>query len=212
MTAVALTRTGAVSSGTLENDAPMAKSAAPADVERLSRMMRDGFDPIWRLLRRLGVSADAADDAAQEVFMVAARRIHEIEAGSEQSYLYGTALRVAKSHHRRQASSSARHVPLDESRLSASTSPEQALDQRQRLALLDDALGVLDFYLAHRRDRLDQVERALAELSVPISLGLAEDDTLPRQVVEVVYADVDEVLWDAAELSVRAQLFYLAHR
>ena len=144
MTAVALTRTGAVSSGTLENDAPMAKSAAPADVERLSRMMRDGFDPIWRLLRRLGVSADAADDAAQEVFMVAARRIHEIEAGSEQSYLYGTALRVAKSHHRRQASSSARHVPLDESRLSASTSPEQALDQRQRLALLDDALGDLD--------------------------------------------------------------------
>ncbi len=144
MTAVALTRTGAVSSGTLENDAPMAKSAAPAEVERLSRMMRDGFDPIWRLLRRLGVSADAADDAAQEVFMVAARRIHEIEAGSEQSYLYGTALRVAKSHHRRQASSSARHVPLDESRLSASTSPEQALDQRQRLALLDDALGDLD--------------------------------------------------------------------
>jgi hypothetical protein len=28
----------------------------------------------------------------------------------------------------------------------------------------------------------------------------------------VVYADVDEVLWDAAELSVRAQLAYLAER
>jgi hypothetical protein len=32
---------------------------------------------------------------------------------------------------------------------------------------------------------------------------------LPRQVVERVYADVDPVLWDAAELSVRAQLRYL---
>ena len=31
----------------------------------------------------------------------------------------------------------------------------------------------------------------------------------PRQVVEHVYADVDEVLWAAAELSVRAQLEYL---
>ncbi|WP_243060187.1 MBL fold metallo-hydrolase [Nocardioides sp. SR21] len=78
--------------------------------------------------------------------------------------------------------------------------------------VLDDALGVLDFYLAHRRDRLAQVERALAELSVPVSPELAEDPSLPRQVVEVVYADVDESLWGAAELSVRAQLLYLSQR
>lgn len=78
--------------------------------------------------------------------------------------------------------------------------------------VLPDALGVLDFYLAHRRDRLAQVERALAELSVPLSPGLAEDESLPRRVVEVVYADVDESLWGAAELSVRAQLAYLASR
>jgi glyoxylase-like metal-dependent hydrolase (beta-lactamase superfamily II) len=78
--------------------------------------------------------------------------------------------------------------------------------------VLDDALGVLDFYLAHRRERLAQVERALAELSVPLSSELAEDESLPRQVVEVVYADVDESLWGAAELSVRAQLAYLAAR
>lgn len=78
--------------------------------------------------------------------------------------------------------------------------------------VLDDALGVLDFYLAHRRDRLAQVERALAELSVALTPALAEDPALPRQVVEVVYADVDESLWGAAELSVRAQLLYLADR
>lgn len=78
--------------------------------------------------------------------------------------------------------------------------------------VLDDALGVLDFYLAHRRDRLAQVERALRELSVPVSPELAEDPDLPRQVVEVVYADVDESLWPAAELSVRAQLLYLSQR
>ena len=39
--------------------------------------------------------------------------------------------------------------------------------------------------------------------------GLAADE-LPRRVVEIVYADVDPVLWGAAELSVRAQLAYLA--
>ncbi|GAA4363428.1 MBL fold metallo-hydrolase [Nocardioides caricicola] len=78
--------------------------------------------------------------------------------------------------------------------------------------VLDDALGVLDHYLAHRRDRLAQVERALAELGVAISPELSEDDSLPRQVVEVVYADVDSSLWPAAELSVRAQLAYLSQR
>jgi len=78
--------------------------------------------------------------------------------------------------------------------------------------VLDDALGVLDFYLAHRRDRLAQVESALGELGVPLTAELAEDDSLPRQVVEVVYADVDASLWGAAELSVRAQLAYLSHR
>jgi glyoxylase-like metal-dependent hydrolase (beta-lactamase superfamily II) len=53
-------------------------------------------------------------------------------------------------------------------------------------------------YLAHREQRLEQVRAAVA----------AGADT-PRAVVERVYADVDPVLWDAAELSVRAQLAYL---
>ena len=38
--------------------------------------------------------------------------------------------------------------------------------------------------------------------------GIAEEE-LPRRVVEIVYADVDPVLWGAAELSVRAQLDHL---
>ena len=78
--------------------------------------------------------------------------------------------------------------------------------------VLDDALGVLDHYLAHRRERLAQVERALAELALPLSPELAEDPDLPRRVVEVVYADVDPSLWAPAELSVRAQLLFLASR
>jgi glyoxylase-like metal-dependent hydrolase (beta-lactamase superfamily II) len=66
--------------------------------------------------------------------------------------------------------------------------------------VIDDALAVLDFYLAHRKDRLEQVRQAL------VTLG---DAATPREVVEHVYVDVDPVLWGAAELSVRAQLEYL---
>lgn len=64
--------------------------------------------------------------------------------------------------------------------------------------VVEQAGAVLDHYLEHRHERLDQVRAAVA-------VGR----TTPRDVVEHVYADVDPVLWDAAELSVRAQLEYL---
>jgi glyoxylase-like metal-dependent hydrolase (beta-lactamase superfamily II) len=55
-------------------------------------------------------------------------------------------------------------------------------------------------YLTHREARLDQVRAALRELGQTASA---------RQVVEVVYKDVDESLWGPAEWSVQAQLAYL---
>ncbi|CAN5295473.1 MAG: MBL fold metallo-hydrolase [Nocardioides sp.] len=70
--------------------------------------------------------------------------------------------------------------------------------------VIADALATLDFYIAHRRSRLEQVETAVALVDDTV---LADD--LPRAVVEIVYAEVDPVLWGAAELSVRAQLAYL---
>ena len=54
-------------------------------------------------------------------------------------------------------------------------------------------------YLDHREQRLEQVRAALAAGA-----------TTAREVVETVYVDVDRVLWPAAEMSVRAQLDYLA--
>lgn len=81
--------------------------------------------------------------------------------------------------------------------------------------VLDDALGVLDHYLAHRQERLDQVRDALRMMrsGADSAEDLAElSRSLPRRIAERVYADVDPVLWAAAELSVRAQLDYLAER
>ncbi len=75
--------------------------------------------------------------------------------------------------------------------------------------VIADALAALDFYIAHRHERLAQVSAALEELrTAPHPEGLATEE-LPRRVVEMVYADVDPVLWGAAELSVRAQLEHL---
>lgn len=67
--------------------------------------------------------------------------------------------------------------------------------------VLADARGAVEFYLAHRADRLAQVETA-----VEAGHRTAEE------VVARVYAEVDRALWPAAELSVRAQLEYLRQR
>lgn len=52
------------------------------------------FDFIWRSVRRLGLSVAEADDAAQSVFIVAARRLDAIARGKERAFLFGTAVRV----------------------------------------------------------------------------------------------------------------------
>lgn len=61
-----------------------------------------------------------------------------------------------------------------------------------------DPGAVLAAYREHRLERLDQVRAAVAAGA-----------TGAAQVVEMVYVDVDRVLWPAAEQSVRAQLDYL---
>jgi glyoxylase-like metal-dependent hydrolase (beta-lactamase superfamily II) len=64
--------------------------------------------------------------------------------------------------------------------------------------MLPDAAGTLDYYLAHRAERLAEV-----------SAALAAGDRSPAEIVARVYADVDRGLWPFAEWSVRAQLDYL---
>jgi len=64
--------------------------------------------------------------------------------------------------------------------------------------LLSDPGAVLDFYLTHRAERLDEVRAALVA-----------GDRSPGEIVPRVYAAVDQALWPFAASSVRAQLRYL---
>ncbi len=67
--------------------------------------------------------------------------------------------------------------------------------------MLADPAGTLDYYIAHRAERLAEVTAAVA----------AGETTLSG-IVARVYVDVDRALWPFAEWSVRAQLAYLAER
>jgi RNA polymerase sigma-70 factor (ECF subfamily) len=100
-------------------------------------------DFVWRLLRRVGLSRPDADDAAQQVFLVASRRLPELQAGRERSFLYGTAVRIAANlrrglRRRRESPEEAAPEQLD-----ATEQPDELLERRRARAFLDELLEQL---------------------------------------------------------------------
>jgi RNA polymerase sigma-70 factor (ECF subfamily) len=76
-----------------------APSAAPAD---LSAVYEAHFRYVWRCLRSLGVHDAHLDDALQDVFIVAARKLADFDGGAElRTWLYAIALRIARKHRAR---------------------------------------------------------------------------------------------------------------
>jgi len=63
---------------------------------RLERMFRAHHELIWRTLRRLGLAPESAADATQQAFLIAAERLDDIRPGSERAFLFGTAVRLAR--------------------------------------------------------------------------------------------------------------------
>jgi RNA polymerase sigma-70 factor (ECF subfamily) len=106
----------------------------------LEAMVKAHFSSVWRFLRRLGVPAADADDAAQEVILVAARKLESISPGSERSFLLGTAFHVA----RRMNMTRVRHGEVGDAGLGelpdADPGPEAVAVQNQERALLDEVL------------------------------------------------------------------------
>lgn len=68
--------------------------------ERFRALVAEHGEFVWRSLRRLGLGPADSDDAMQEVFVVAARKMAAFEPGRERSFLFGIAARVASTRRR----------------------------------------------------------------------------------------------------------------
>jgi RNA polymerase sigma-70 factor (ECF subfamily) len=115
-----------------------ARAPASPDNARLRQAFVEHYPGIWRFLRRMGVTSQRVDDAAQHVFLIALEALPRIVRGSERAFLYGTAIRVAHGMRRR----TEREVPgydldLD---LSPLPRPDELADQKRARELLDDLL------------------------------------------------------------------------
>lgn len=132
---------GAVSPNPLPLSSMARKSS---DARSLSELVSRNFPLVWRAARRLGLNESDADDAAQQVCLVLARRLPEIEPGKERSFMFGAVLKVVS---RMRRSQSRRHeVSGDELEGMPSTcpGPDAALDRHRTLQLLDRVLNGLE--------------------------------------------------------------------
>jgi RNA polymerase sigma-70 factor (ECF subfamily) len=124
------------------DDPPPAASPSP-DV-RLQQLAEEHFRFIWRSLRRLGVPPLSVDDATQQVFEVAARRLADLEPGREKAFLFKTALLVATDARRLAARSRARDGGGVDELTDPAPSPEDAALRDEKRLLLDRVLAALE--------------------------------------------------------------------
>jgi RNA polymerase sigma-70 factor (ECF subfamily) len=126
---------------------------------RLHALVSDHFDFIWRLLRRFGLAPADADDAAQHVFITVAGKLDQVDAGSERTYLYGIALRVAANARRKN------------SRRRAGDELQSSLDPQT-----DDFAGRLESQdlMQHLLERLEDDLRRVLVLAAIEGLELSE--------------------------------------
>lgn len=134
----------------------------PTRAARIRALLEQHFDFVWRSLRRFGVQEGDVDDAAQEVFVVVARRLDQVLPERERAFLVGTALRVASTFRR-----SARRRPEEpseglEQELALDPSPEELSELRSARPVLQRILDSMSL-----EQRAVFVLSELEELAAP---------------------------------------------
>ena len=140
--------------------------------ERLRACVGAHLGAVWRMLRRNGVPAADADDAAQKVFLVLSRRGHSVEPGHELPFLLRTAVLVASEARRTQRRRRESKEPSFDQRSSERPDPERELLQRERLSHLDAILNEMDeplrlVFVLYEIEELTMAEMA-ETLEVPL--------------------------------------------
>ena len=137
---------------------------------RLRQVVSDHFDVLWRFLRRLGIADGDTDDAAQEVVLVLARKLDQVEVGAERSFVLSTAFRVASGFRR----AARRRREVDDDELVGFESPElnpEALAEKQRLrVVLQRVLNELPLELRAVFVLYELEELTMAEIAATLEL------------------------------------------
>lgn len=99
---------------------------------------------VWRVLRGMGVSDAAIEDAVQDVFVVVHRRLAEFDGlGSLKTWLFQIAYRTACAY-RRKLRRTGDHEPFEDRVESRGRTPAEEVERREMLSLVTHLLDGLD--------------------------------------------------------------------
>jgi RNA polymerase sigma-70 factor (ECF subfamily) len=157
---------------------------------RFREVVERHFAFVWRSVRRLGVRPGDVDDAAQEVFLVAARRLDDFTPERERAFLFGTAIRVVSTRRR-----SARRRPeeLDadsDARTTEGPSPEELAELAQARPLLQEILDGMNDELRAVFVLSELEELAVREIAVVLGVPQGTVSSRLRTARERFHAEV----------------------
>jgi RNA polymerase sigma-70 factor (ECF subfamily) len=117
---------------------------------------------VFRVLRGMGVPDAQVDDAAQDVFLVVHKRLHEFDGRARvTTWLFQIAVRVAYAH-RRKARRARDHTPVSEALEDLDGSPHAQAETTEDMARLQRVLDELD-----DEKRITLVLAEIEELTAP---------------------------------------------
>jgi RNA polymerase sigma-70 factor (ECF subfamily) len=163
---------GALASCSRAGDANAdARGAARPRAERVRSIVSEHYSFLWRSLRRLGVPEADVEDVAQKCLWVVSQRIDDVALGKEKAFLFGVALRIAKS--ARRDGLAARDI--GDERLIAELpagGPDlgEQLDERRARRLLDTLLASLPLDLRTVFVLYEIEELTMAEISCALQI------------------------------------------
>jgi RNA polymerase sigma-70 factor, ECF subfamily len=110
---------------------------------RLTELVKEHAPTVRRALSRRGLTAADIEDGAQLVFLIFARRIAQVDPGSEVAFLLGTARRVAAGHHRtvHRRRENEDDCAIVEYAVEGVASPEQILERKREREQLSQVLS-----------------------------------------------------------------------
>jgi RNA polymerase sigma-70 factor (ECF subfamily) len=108
---------------------------------RIRRMLTLHFDAVWRTACRLGATPARADDVAQEAFLIASRKLDQVDPERERQFLMGVAVRLTANV--RRAIAARAEVSTDRgtyAEIDPAPGPEELLERKRLREVLDTIL------------------------------------------------------------------------
>lgn len=141
--------------------------------QRLEGLVLAHHVSVWRSLRRLGVHDNDLEDATQQVFLVAVRRLGDIAEASERPFLLQTALRVAadfrRAGKRRREDERVELVEMPD-RATTLDDLDELIDRQHARALLDRILAAMPIELREVFVLFEIEEATMAEIATVLGI------------------------------------------